>query len=299
MRRRPRRARRAALILAALLAATPLPAAELLGSHAWRPGWHGAGGYSALWLDEDGEAFATLSDRGSWVRGRLRRDATGAVAAVEVEDRGPLLRVDGGALRGAEGDAEGLARTADGFFVSYEGVSRVMRHGADLGAPPRRIPLVREFDGLQFNSGLEALAADAEGRLYAIPERSGAQNRPFPVFRFADGAWTQPFALRRDGRFLVTGADVGPDGRLYVLERDFALIGFRSRVRSWRLDGTDERVELESGLRAHDNLEGIAAWRDRAGRMRLTMISDDNLRAVQHTEFVDYVLGAGTPPGEG
>ena len=38
----------------------------------------------------------------------------------------------------------------------------------------------------------------------------------------------------------------------------------------------------------HDNLEGIAVWRDRNGDIRITMISDDNYRAFQRTEFVEY-----------
>ena len=48
--------------------------------------------------------------------------------------------------------------------------------------------------------------------------------------------------------FLVVGADVGPDDRLYVLERDFAFFGFRSRVRSFDLAGAvailDELIAL-------------------------------------------------------
>jgi hypothetical protein len=46
---------------------------------------------------------------------------------------------------------------------------------------------------------------------------------------------------------------------------------------------------LETVPRTHDNLEGIAVWRDAEGFIRLTMISDDNGRApFQRTEFVEY-----------
>ncbi|WP_298428903.1 esterase-like activity of phytase family protein [uncultured Jannaschia sp.] len=276
-------------LCALALIAGPASAADYLGSHTWRPEWHGAGGFSALWLDADGAGFVVLSDRGAWVRGRLSRDAAGAVAGVAVDDRGPLLRSTGDDLRGLERDAEGIARAGDAFYVSYEGVHRVMRH-SDIAGAPERFEQPDAFEGLQDNSGLEALAADAEGRLYAIPERSGALDRPFPVWRFDAAGWAVAFDLPRDGRYLVAGADVGPDGRLYVLERDFALIGFRSRVRSFDLDGGDARTEIESGLAAHDNLEGISVWRDATDRLRVTLISDDNLRAVQRTEFVDYVL---------
>ncbi|UWQ22182.1 esterase-like activity of phytase family protein [Jannaschia sp. W003] len=293
----------------ALGAALPACAADTVGSHVWEPDWARAGGYSALWLGEDGLDFVALSDRGSWVRGRLVRDAAGAVSAVAVAAHGPLLRSTGGPLKGGESDAEGLAKVGDTFYVSYEGVTRVMRHPT-LEGVPERIPRHPDFERMQSNSGLEALAADAAGRLYAIPERStaedgaplpvgetvpdvGGDGHPFPVYRYdpEDAVWDWAFSIPREGAFLVSGADFGPDGRLYVLERDFAVIGFRSRIRSFAADGTDGRVEMVSPLRAHDNLEGISIWRDARGRIRATMISDDNLRrTLQTTEFVDYVL---------
>lgn len=303
-----RSATRLRLVLLGLIA-LPACAADHLGSYRWDPGWRGAGGYSALWLDANGTEFVALSDRGFWVRGTLERNAAGAVAGVEVADRGPLLRSNGARLRAGEFDAEAIARVGDTFFVAYEGTHRVMRHAA-LDEPPARMNRPAEFDRLQANSGFEALASDAAGRLYAIPERSrgngqkllpsGAVRRPwpegedhpFPVYVHEGGIWKFRFSIPRRGAYLVSGADVGPDGRLYVLERDFAVIGFRSRIRSFALDGSDERLEFETALRAHDNLEGLSVWRDAQGRLRATMLSDDNLKSLQVTEFVDYVLSA-------
>jgi hypothetical protein len=93
--------------------------------------------------------------------------------------------------------------------------------------------------------------------------------------------------------FLVTGADVGPDGRLYVLERSFSILGgFASRVRRFAIgrDGlTDETLMLETPPGRHDNLEGISVWQDDDG-LRMTLISDDNQRFFQRTELVDYRL---------
>ncbi len=86
----------------------------------------------------------------------------------------------------------------------------------------------------------------------------------------------------------MSGADVGPDGMLYVLERDFAVFGFRSRVRRFARDGSDETVILESRTGQHDNLEGISVWRDAAGDIRITMVADDNFGAFQRNEIVDY-----------
>jgi len=81
----------------------------------------------------------------------------------------------------------------------------------------------------------------------------------------------------------------GPDGQLYVLERDFLGIGFRSRVRRFDLTGGNEQILLETRLRQHDNLEGISIWQDDQG-VRMTLISDDNYRAFQRTEIVEYRL---------
>ena len=84
---------------------------------------------------------------------------------------------------------------------------------------------------------------------------------------------------------------MGPDGKLYVLERDFrGLRGFASRVRRYAFDdtgiGPPEPV-LTTSLMQFDNLEGIAVWADGQG-IRITMISDDNFLFVQRTELVEY-----------
>jgi hypothetical protein len=134
---------------------------------------------------------------------------------------------------------------------------------------------------------------DAAGTLYGVPERSGGLTEPFPVYRYRDGVWDVPFSVARRGEFLPVGADVGPDGLLYLLERRFlGVFGLQSRVRRFAVDGDgigQEQTLFETLPRTHDNLEGIAVWRDAQGFIRLTMISDDNGRApLQRTEFVEY-----------
>jgi hypothetical protein len=189
-------------------------------------------------------------------------------------------------------DAEGLAIRADGrILVSYENQHRVWAYlSLDAAA---RLPRAPAFRDLQPNSGLEALAVDSDNRLYAIPERSGSLKRPFPVWVYSSATetWSHAYDLPRRGGFLVVGADFGPDGLLYVLEREFTGWGFRSRVRRFAITAqgmTSEETLFETYTRKHDNLEGIAVWRDANGVIRLTMVSDDNFRAFQRTEFVEY-----------
>jgi len=273
-------------------AAEPMLATHV-GSWVWRSSVERFGGFSGLDLSTDGLGFVAVSDRGTLAQGRLQRDAEGRVIGVEQATLLPLQDSKGEELTGRFTDAEGLARTADGsLYVSFEGYARVARYTAP-GGRAERLPRPEAFDTLQNNSSLEALAIGPEGALYTLPERSGAWGLPFPVWRFKGGRWDQPFALPRDGAWLPVGADFGPDGQLYLLERDFFGIGFLSRVRRFTIDGeavTGSEVLLQTRTAAHDNLEGIAVWQDPDGAIRLTMISDDNFLWVQRTEFVDYRL---------
>jgi hypothetical protein len=269
--------------------ATDGRSADYLGSYAWSEDWETFGGFSGLELDATGTGFTAISDRSRLVTGRLRRDAAGVVEGVEVSGQERVLDPEGAPLTRRRGDSEGLAIGPDGTtFISFEGATRVRVQGQD-GLPPALLPDHPDFARMRNNRALEALAVDAEGRLYTLPEWLLRDEDDLPVLRFADGAWAEAFRLPvRDG-FSVAGADVGPDGRLYLLERRFLGLGFRTRLRRVNLDGTGEQTLLTTATGTHDNLEGLAVWAD-AGGLRATMISDDNFRFFQRTEFVDYRL---------
>jgi hypothetical protein len=273
----------------------------LVGTHVWRmPGDPRFGGFSAIEVDADGTGFVALSDRATLYRGRLVRQGD-QIVSVRAAKGTPLLDADGHELVDDRGDSEGLALRVDGTaFLSFEGADRiaVLPPGAsrltDLPGHPA-------FARFQLNSALEALALDPQDRLITLPERSGKMDRPFPVWRReADGRWTQPYNVPRRGEYLPVGADTGPDGRFYLLERHFAgLFGFSTRIRSFAFSDTgltDEQTLLQTRTGLHDNLEGISIWRDSDGEIRLTMISDDNFNLFQRTELVEYRL---TDPAAG
>lgn len=294
--------RRSGLALIALLLlggtsadapATP-PVLTHLSSFIWRGEQaERFGGFSAIEVDATGTAFTVLSDRGLVVSGRLDRE-DGIITGI-THAEGLILRdADGRALDEFHADSEGLARAPSGtLFASLEAVHRVVRIDPETGRLADT-PQPGAFAELQRNSGLEALGTDVDGRLIAVPERSGKLDRPFPVYRRDADGWSVPYSLPRRPPFLPVGLDTGPDGRLYLLERHFAGFGFTSRVRSFAYGPnglTDETVLLETHPARHDNLEGLAVWRDRDGAIRLTMISDDNFHPLQRTEIVEYRLG--------
>jgi hypothetical protein len=260
----------------------------LIGSYEWRNDDPRFGGFSAIEVSADGNAFIALSDRAAFVRGTITREGD-TIIDVRLDELHPLFQGDNAPLPSNGKDSEGLAIAGDGtVFVSFESAHGV-RQFDGIDQPASALMTSEAFADMQKNSSLEALAIGPDGALYTMPERSGLATRPFPVFRLKDGIWDQPFAIRRDGPYLISGADIGPDGLLYILERDFAGIGFRNRIRRFALDGTGEELVIETGLRSHDNLEGISVWQDADG-LRMTLISDDNFRAFQRTEIVEYRL---------
>ena len=265
---------------------------QLVSAYTWRNSTEGFGGFSSLEIATDGEDFVSTSDKGLLVGGALIRRKN---RIVDVQD--PVfeqLRGEGGReQQHFETDAEGLAIAPDGTrYISYEGLHLILRYAPDGFVT--RVKQHTAFRNLQRNSSLEALAIGPDGALFTMPERSGRLDKPFPVWRFQNGKWDQRLKVSRSGGYLLVGADFGPDGRLYILERNFnGLAGFSSRVRSFRVSSSrldDEKVLLKTTFGTHDNLEGIAVWANAEGNLRVTMISDDNFRLFQRTEFVEYRL---------
>ncbi|ARJ69580.1 esterase-like activity of phytase family protein [Paracoccus contaminans] len=265
---------------------------DALGIFVWHEGDADFGGFSGLELSEDGSRYWALSDRGTIRWGSVQRSRQGRISGLTTAGTARLQDSQGRKLQpGYKGDAEGLAIDAQGrMFVSFEGLDRIARYD-DPDRPAVPVPPAPFLRALQRNMGLEALAVTPSGDLLTIPEGWSQADSGFPVWRLRDGAWSNPFDLPREDGWAPVGADVGPDGRLYVLERDFSgLLGFTSRVRRYAM--TDEALGppetlIESVPRQYDNLEGIAVWRDGQG-IRVTLISDDNFLFVQQTQLVEF-----------
>ena len=271
--------------------------AQLLGSYEWiypkgqsQPKWFG--GFSALELSPDGQSMTVMTDRSRLLSAEIQRDGDRIIGIVPE----PVTR-----LRSSKGvrlskrvvDSEGLALAPNGgLYISFEGVTRVAYYPKP-NAKAQVLPRPSGFKSFPVNKGPEALAIDSQGRLYTLPERSLDADGQIPVFRWNGARWSIPFAITPSNSFLPVGADFGPDGRFYLLERDFSLFGFRSRLRRWKVHGETlgaEQTLLQTGYGEHDNLEGVAIWRDAQNRLRATMVSDDNFLSLQKTELVEYAL---------
>jgi len=269
-----------------------LEQAQPAGSYTWRanPKWFG--GFSGIELSADGSQMVVLSDRAHVARAYIHRQ-DGEISGISLRSAQHLRSSKGQQLLGRIMDSEGLALAPDGsLFISFEGLARVVHHQTEASRA-RVLPRPNDFRGLPLNKSLEALAIDPQGRLYTLPENALNAAGEIPVWRWNGARWSQPFTLPRRGGFLPVGADFGPDGRFYLLERSFVFIGFRSRLRRWDITdqgAVNEVTLLESSAGVHDNLEGLSVWRDATGTLRATMVSDDNFKALQRTELVEYTL---------
>ncbi len=277
--------------LVALLLPFPLLAGSLepAGRLVWDYDASSFGGFSGIYIRPDG-SLLIVSDRGSFYWGGSRRE-DGELVEVWIDDHAPILDSKGNPLTGRNRDAEGMAVGSEGeIYLSFENNHRIMRH-EDVFAAGIFMPEDEDFDSFQDNSGMEALAIDADGRLYVIPERSGLLDRPFPVYRFDGMRWVVIGEVPRSDDFLISGADIGPDGRLYVLERGFSgLRGFHIRVRRYDIgDGISGPETLyESSAGNLENFEGISVWQDKTGQLRLTLITDDNFNPLMRTIIEEY-----------
>lgn len=294
MRRRSRLGLIACLLLAPAAPVRADPArAALVGRYVWSDGDRMFGGISGFDLERDGLAFRAVEDPGRTFAGRLRRDAAGLVTGVERGAITALAGTDGAPLSDKLSDAEGVALEPGGtYIVSFEGLARADRYGRP-DMPVER--LVWDFDTRVFNvnESFEAVARADNGWIYLVPELPPAGEDSLPLYRLRGYVIDIVTHIRQDGYWRPTGADFGPDGKLYLLERDYwGFVGFMSRVRRFTLDEDDqilrEEVLLQTRAGTHDNLESIAVWRDAEGAIRLTMVSDDNFMPFQHTEIVDY-----------
>lgn len=286
-----------ASFVALILAATPVvaePGFQQTSHFVWERPENYFGGWSAIEVADDGMSFIAIGDNAQSYYGAFERDGDRIVGVVRTPV-GALSDMDGVAFfrKSIENiaDSEGVALFPDGrFAVSFERLPRIIIYNGDEALA--RVELPREVNALAQNGSVEALALDPEGRLVAIPETIPKDAPGFPVWRQTDTGWEAIGHITRSQGFRPVGADFGPGGQLFVLERAFHLVGFQSRIRAFLPEEFDPEGDLiwTSHLRAFDNLEGLSVWRDSEDHLRFTMISDDNNLNIQETQILEFRL---------
>ena len=272
------------------------------------------GGLSGLVISDAGRGFLSLSDTGFMVRATIDRDARGRPAGLSSASIRRLQTQKGVlSLNKSLSDTESFDIYAGDGGRPFGVVSFEQRPTVSIGpmtadgfiGPLTPIDLPKEVSRLQVNRGLESVAA--------LPAGSGLGGRSVILAEEAErGAATSnqpgwviggkaPFAFRvhRLGDYDLTDAKVGPDGRLYVLERSFSfLTGVRCRIRSFRLADIrpgavlDGDTLLEATMSEEiDNMEGLSVWKTSGGETRISLISDDNHAFIQRTLYLEFRLG--------
>jgi hypothetical protein len=262
------------------------------------------GGFSSLRVHDDG-TFLSASDRAWWLSGRIVYDGT-APAGIADAAMAPMLGPDGRTLA-ARGwfDTESLAEDGGTLYVGVERVHEIVRfdYGRDgFTARPEPLVLPPEIKALPRNQGLEALVVvptglPLAGTLIAISER-GLDAAGNILGFLLGGPAPGSFNVRRSGDFDITDAAITPAGDLLILERRFALPagpGMRIRrvplaaVRPAALVDGEILVEADLGYEI-DNMEGLSVHRAPDGAVVLSLISDDNFRAIERTLLLQFEL---------
>lgn len=280
------------------LGAQTTPTAQFISSFHWNGAGDDFGGFSGIEVSADGSAFVAITDRAHYVEGQIERNG-GEITRLSYSPPRAFRFPNGKTMRRIWTDSEGLALSDDGgFHVSYEMLPRVRRYDAAT-KQSQKLKAHPDFEKMEPNGALESLAIAPDGTIYTIPEVLVPPYDALPVYRLRHGSndWEQPFTIPYFAPYLPVGADIGPDGRFYLLERHLSgILGFTTRVRRFSIteDGLVNEVELlRTPVGTHDNLEGLSVWQDTNGDMRLTMISDDNFKFFQKTEVVEYIVPSG------
>jgi hypothetical protein len=263
------------------------------------------GGISALRVEPDGSHFLSVTDNGSWLRGRIVY-ANGKPASIADAEMAPMLGPDGRPLaeRGWY-DAESLTELGGMLYVGIERAEKIVRFdyvhdGLAARGEPIKVP--DDFKTFKYNKSLECLTAGPAGSplagtLLVVTERSlnAVGNLRSYLLK---GDQIGRFAVKRSDGFDVSDCSILPPNALLLLERRYSIArGVAMRIRRVPLADikpgavVDGQVLIEADLGFQiDNMEGIAVHRNAAGETIITLVSDDNFSVLQRNLLLQFAL---------
>jgi hypothetical protein len=267
------------------------------------------GGISGLRLDDKGEGFIAISDRGDWFTGKIAYSGDAMVGITDVE-AAPMLGVDGRPIT-ARGwyDTESIAVDGPTIYIGLERVHQILKFdfGRDgVRARGEPIPQPPGMRKLPNNGSLEALVmvrkdrfktSPLAGMLLAISER-GLDSAGNISAWIIGGKAPASFSVRRTRNYDISDAALLPSGDLLLLERKFSLFGDTGvRIRRIPLASIapdaviDGPAIFDADLGYEiDNFEGLDVHVSPDGDTVLTLISDDNFSMLQRTLLMQFTL---------
>lgn len=267
------------------------------------------GGISGLRLDDKGEGFIAISDKGNWFTGKIAYSGDTMVGIVDVE-AAPMLGADGRPIT-ARGwyDTESIAVDGPTVYIGLERVHQILKFdfGRDgVRARGEQIPQPPGMRKLPSNGSLEALvvvrkdrfkSSPLAGMLLAISER-GLDSAGNIAAWIIGGKAPANFSVRRTKNYDISDAALLPSGDLLLLERKFSLFGdtgvrirripLASIVPDAVIDGPTI-FDADLGYEI-DNFEGLDVHVTPEGDTVLTLISDDNFSMLQRTLLMQFTL---------
>lgn len=185
------------------------------------------------------------------------------------------------------------------IWVAYEGSNAIERFEADYSNARRVQPAaMREWPG---NSGPEGMVRLRDGRFLVLSEaRDGLFGGAFAALLFpsdpVDGGEPLRFSFEGPPGFRPVDLAQAPDGRVLLLLRQFNWVppGFENRIvvadpgaiRAGAVWRGREIATITDPLPT-ENYEGLAAAALPGGAVRLWLISDDNMSALQRTQLME------------
>lgn len=263
------------------------------------------GGISGLHMEPDGAHFIAVTDRGSWLRGRIVYD-NGKPAGIADAELAPILGADGTPLAAQKWfDVESITERDGMLYVGIERVEQIVRFNYrrdGLKARGEVMKVPADFKTFTNNKSLECLAAPPHGaphagELIAVTEESLDADGNLRAF-VLKGAETVRFSVKRSDEFDVSDCAVLPPGDLLLLERRYSIArGVAMRMRRVPLAAIKEGAVVDGPplIQADlayqiDNMEGVGIHQTPQGETVLTLVSDDNFAPIQRNLLLQFTL---------